>query len=91
MVPPIIPFLFYCVSDNITMQEWLYIIYIADYVYLTALIEYLTVLLEYFDLFQTKWQGTANIWERLGPSWRAFRLHHCLKLLYLVFHTFQLF
>ena len=33
MVPPIIPFLFFCVSDNITMQEWLYIIYIADYAY----------------------------------------------------------
>ena len=26
-------FLFYCVNDNITMQEWLYIIYVADYVY----------------------------------------------------------
>ena len=33
VVLPIIPFLFYCVNDNITMQEWLYIIYIADYVY----------------------------------------------------------
>ena len=30
---PIAPPLFYCDSDNITMQEWLYIIYIADYVY----------------------------------------------------------
>ena len=35
IAPPIISFLFYCVSDNITMQEWLYIIYniIADYIY----------------------------------------------------------
>ena len=33
IVPPIIPFLFYCVVDNITMQEYLYIIYIANYVY----------------------------------------------------------
>ena len=33
IAPPIIPFLFYCVNDNITMQEWLYVIYIADYVY----------------------------------------------------------
>ena len=24
---PIIPFLFYCVNDIITMQDWLYIIY----------------------------------------------------------------
>ena len=29
IAPPIIPFLFYCVNGNITMQEWLYIIYIA--------------------------------------------------------------
>ena len=28
-VPPIIPFLFYCVSDIITMQDWLYTIYIV--------------------------------------------------------------
>ena len=33
IAPSIIPILFYCVSDNIIMQEWLYIIYIADYVY----------------------------------------------------------
>ena len=59
--PPIIPFLFYCVSDNITMQKRLYIIYIADYVLLTALIKYLTVLLEYLNRLQTRWQGTANI------------------------------
>ena len=24
ITPSIIPFLFYCVSDNITMQKWLY-------------------------------------------------------------------
>ena len=28
-VPPIIPFLFYCVSDNIKIQGWQYIIYIV--------------------------------------------------------------
>ena len=33
ITPPVIPFLFYCVSDDITIQECLYIIYIADYVY----------------------------------------------------------
>ena len=27
--PPFIPFLFYCVNDNIAMQDWLYIIYIV--------------------------------------------------------------
>ena len=27
--PPIIPLLFYCINDNITMQDWLYIIYIV--------------------------------------------------------------
>ena len=27
--PPIIPFLFYCVNDVITTQDWLYIIYIV--------------------------------------------------------------
>ena len=58
---------------------------------LTALIYCLTVLLEYLDLFRTKWQGTANIWEGLGPARRTFWLDHYLKLLYLVFHTFQPF
>ena len=33
----------------------------------------------------------ANIWEGLGPARHAFWLHHCLKLLYLMFHMFQLF
>ena len=33
MTSPIILFLFYCVNDEIAMQEWLYIIYTADYVY----------------------------------------------------------
>ena len=56
---------------------------------LTALIECLTVLLEYLDLLQTRWQGTANIWEGLGPVRRAFWLHHCLKLMYLMYHMFQ--
>ena len=51
IAPLIIPFVFYCVSDNITMQELLYIIYIADYVILTAVIQHLTVLLEYLNLF----------------------------------------
>ena len=27
--PPIIPFLFYCVNDIITMQDWVYIIYVV--------------------------------------------------------------
>ena len=35
---------------------------------LTALIEYLTVLLEYYDLLQTRWQGTASIWDCLVPA-----------------------
>ena len=35
---------------------------------LIALIEYLTDLLGYLDLLQTRWQGTANIWEGLGPA-----------------------
>ena len=34
----------------------------------TALIECLTVLLEYLDLLQSQWQGTAIIWEGLGPT-----------------------
>ena len=55
--PPTIPFLFYCVNDIITMQDWLYIIYIV----IAALIEYLIVLLEYLNLLQTRWQGTAGI------------------------------
>ena len=41
--------------------------------------------------FANRWQGTANIWEGLGPARQAFSLPHCLKLLYLMFHTFQLF
>ena len=79
--PPIIPFLFYCVNDIITMQDWLYIIYIV----IAALIEYLTVLLEYLDLLQTRWQSTASIWEGLGSARHAFLLRHCLKLMYLMF------
>ena len=47
IVPPIIPFLFYSVNDNITMQECIYYLLCL----LTALIEYLTVLLGYLDLF----------------------------------------
>ena len=36
---------------------------------LTALLEYLTVLQEYLGLFQSPWQGPANIWEGLDlPS-----------------------
>ena len=84
--PPIIPFLFYCVNDIITMQDWLYIIYLV----IAALIEYLTVLLEYLDILQTRWHGTASIWEGLGPARHAFLLRHCLKLMYLMFHMFQL-
>ena len=84
--PPIISFLFYCVNDIITMQDWLYIIYIV----IAVLIEYLIVLLEYLDLLQTRWQGTARIWEGLGPTRHAFLLHHCLKIMYLMFHMFQL-
>ena len=38
---------------------------------LTALIECLTVLLEYLDLLQTRCQGTASIWEGLGPASHA--------------------
>ena len=58
-----------------------------------TLIEYLTVLLGYLDLLQlqTRWQGTANNWEGLGPARRAFWVYHCLKLLYLMFYSFQLF
>ena len=56
---------------------------------LTALIKYLSVLLEYLDLQQTKWQGSANIWEVQGFARYAFQLFHCLKLMYLVFHVFQ--
>ena len=33
IAPPIIPLLYYCVNDNITIQKCQYIIYIADYVY----------------------------------------------------------
>ena len=84
--PPIIPFLFYCVNDIITMQDWLYIIFIV----IAALIEYLTVLLEYLDLLQTGWQGIASFWEGLGPARDAFLLRHCLKLMHLMFHMFQL-
>ena len=47
IAPAIIPFLFYCANDNITMHEWPCIIYIVT----AALIEYLTVLLEYLNLF----------------------------------------
>ena len=68
------------------MQDWLYIIYIV----IAALIEYLTVLLEYPDLLQTRWQGTASIWEGLDPARDTFLLRHCLKLMYLMFHMFQL-
>ena len=68
------------------MQDWLYIIYI----FIAALIEYLTVLLECLDLLQTRWQGTASIWEGLGPARDAFLLCHYLKLMYLMFHMFQL-
>ena len=69
-------------SDYILLQSRLCL--------LTALIEYLNVLLEYLNHLQTRWQGTANIWEGLGPVRHAFWLHHCLKLLYLVFHMFYI-
>ena len=50
---------------------------------LTALKEYLTVLLEYLDLLQTRWQGTANIWEGLDSANRAFGyLAFCLCMDY---------
>ena len=68
------------------MQDWLYV----NYIVIAALIEYLTVLLEYLDLLQTRWQGTASIWQGLGPARDAFLLCHCLKLMYLMFHMFQL-
>ena len=50
--PPIIPFLFYCVNDDITMQLRVTMYNLHSQLYLlTALIDYLTVLLEYLDLF----------------------------------------
>ena len=33
------------------------------------------------SFLQARWQGTANIWDGVGPARRAFWLHHCLKLL----------
>ena len=38
---------------------------------LTALIEYLTVLSESLKLLQSRWQGTAGIWEGLDSTWFA--------------------
>ena len=59
---------------------------------MTKLIEYLTVLLEYLDLLQTRWQGTANIWEGLGPAKYAFWLcvSHILTILVSDYSCFML-
>ena len=64
--------------------------YCIIYIVIAALIEYLTVLLEYLDLLQTRWQGTASIWEVWALLGMPFLLRHCLKLIYLMFHIFQL-
>ena len=85
-VPPIIPFLFYCVNDIITMQDWLYIIYIVTDCFNTIF----DCTIRVCRSVQTSWQGTASIWVGLGPARHAILLCHCLKLIYLVFHMFQL-
>ena len=58
-----IPFLFYCANDNITMQE---------YIGTDCFNRIFDFLLEYLDLLQTRWQGKASIWEGLGPARHAF-------------------
>ena len=85
-VPPIIPYLFYCVNDIIKIQDWLYIIYIVTDCFNTIF----DCTIRVCRSLQTSWQGTASIWEGLGSARHAFLLCHCLKLIYLVFHMFQL-
>ena len=67
------------VSDNIAMQEWLYIIYIVT-----------DCFNKLFDCSiresQTRCQSTSRIWR----AW-ALPGCHCLKLIYLAFHMLQLF
>ena len=82
IAPPIISFLFYCVSDTSQCKNDLQ----SRFCLLTALIQYVTVLLKYLDFLQTRWHGTVNIWE--GSVRCAFWLHHCLKpLLSCVLHV----
>ena len=79
-------FLFYCVSYNITMQKQLYYYLHNRLCLLTALIEYLTVLLECLDLFAKQVAEHSKHLRGPEPARCEFWLHHCLKLLYLVFH-----
>ena len=81
-VPPIIPFLFYCVNDIIKIQDWLYIIYIVTDCFNTIF----DCTIRVCRSLQASWESTASIWEGLGPARHAFLLCHCLKLIYLVFH-----
>ena len=67
IVPPIIPF-YSIVSMKISRCRSDYILFTKQIMFTEyyTLIEYLTVLLEYLNRLQTRWQGTANIWEGLG-------------------------
>ena len=81
--PPIIPFLFCCVNDNITMQERVYIIYIVTDCF-NRIFDCS------FRVSRSFAKGTASIWEGLGLARHAVLLRHCLNLMYLVFYMFQL-
>ena len=87
ITPPIIPFLLYCVNDNITMQECLCIIYIATDCFNRI-----------FDCSIWVSQSFANYIgghrKHLGgprPCQACLCLCHCLKLMYPAFHMFQPF
>ena len=73
IVPPIIiiPFLFSCVNDNITMQEWQYIICtVTDC--LNRTFDCSIRVSWSFANYVAMWQGTGSIWEGLSPARHAF-------------------
>ena len=81
-------FLFYCVNDIITMQEWLYIIYIANIMFNDCFNRMFDCSIRVSRYF-CKPGGKAQ--QTFGRGWALPGVPFVFKLLYLVFHTFQLF
>ena len=55
-------------TDHESVHQWRTQVGRRQFNLLTALLEYFIVQLEYLNLIQSQWQGTANIWESLGPA-----------------------
>ena len=84
IAPPIIPFLFYCANDNITMQEWLCIIYIVTDCF-NRIFEYS------IRVSRSFWKLGSKHLGRPGSCQAYLWLCYCLKLMYLMFIMLQPF